>query len=278
MSSLFNGNPPITPIKLNQRPNSVSNFSKNNNRIFQPLESNNYKMEKKNDFFSLNKTQNKVFYNQNKPSDYHPLDFYTLGKVNSNIAYPTQEWNKGIKSTSNDIITRNSLSINTKKFNNMNLHKNLSYLNEQNIDENNYMNPVKIYKTCQKYDLPKYATNIEMYRLMKEKYFARDIHSAITQGKCLSKKEFIKQKERILKKDNLSKDDITSNIDKNIEGRNIKKEVKKEINKNNSVNTGSIFKDPNDYTKQLLKDNYLYFDKNNNQMIKQRKWPFKGKR
>ena len=277
MSSLFNGNPPITPITLNQRPYSVSNFSRNN-RILQPLESNNYKMEKKNEFFPPNKTQDKTFYRQNKNSEIHPLEFYTLGKINSNIAYPTQELNKAIRSTSNDIITRNSLSINSSKFNNMNLYKNLSNLNEQNITENNYMNPIKIYQTCEKYNLPKYATNIEMYRLMKEKYFARDIHSAISQGKCLTKNEFIKQKERILKKDNLSKDNISQNISGNIKGTNIKNEVTKGINRSNSTNSGLIFKDPNDYSKQLLKDNYLYFDKNNNQMIKQRKWAFKGKR
>ena len=36
------------------------------------------------------------------------------------------------------------------------------------------------------------------------------------------------------------------------------------------------YKDPNDYTKQDLKSNTLYFDKNRNQMLKQKKWIFEN--
>ena len=57
-----------------------------------------------------------------------------------------------------------------------------------------------------------------------------------------------------------------------------KKEEKKGLNKSCSVNTGLEYKDPNDYSKQLLKNNYLYFDKNNTQMIKNKKWKFNDKR
>ena len=270
MTNLFDDNPPITPITLNQRPYSVSSIRKNSNRIFQSLESNTYKIEKKNSFFSPSQT----FYNQTKPSDIHPLDFYTQGKIPSNIVYSTKEFNKAIKSTSNDIITRNSLSIHTKKFNDLNSYKNLSNLNEQNISENNYMDPVRMYITCEKYNIPKNATNKEIYRLMKEKYYARDIHSAITQGKCLTKAEFIRQKERIVKKDILNLGQKRNSIKEN---NKMEEEEEKRINKSKSAKAGLIFKDPNDYTKQILKDNYLYFDKNNTNIIKQRKWLFEGK-
>lgn len=263
----------FSPITLSQRPYSVSNSFQNNNQVFQPLEPNSFKMSKKRDFFSNNNIQNKTFYSLRKPSDTHKLEFYALGKVSPKTKYSNLEWNKGIKSTSNDIIYRNAMSINTKKFNGLNIHKNLSNLSEQNISQNNYLDPVKIYKTYEKYNLPKYATNAEVYKLKKEKYFAKDIHSKIAQGRPLSRKEYIKQKENLIKNDKLNMTNI--NFRKNIID---KKEEKKGLNKSCSASTGLLYKDPNDYTKQLLKNNYLYFDKNNNQMVKQRKWKFYGKR
>ena len=281
MSSLFEGKPPLTPVSLTQRPYSVNNNNQNNNKVFQPLESNSFKINKNRDFFTPSDIQNKTFYNGRKKSDIHPLDFYTLGKIPPNTVYPNLEWNKGIKSTSNDIIYRNALSINTKKYNKIDLHKRITNLYEQNITENNYMEPIKIYKTYEKYNLPKYATNILMYKLMREKYFARDIHSPIAQGKCLSLKDFVKQKEKILKKDNLNLDKVHSN--KDIKPKEMKSEELKKTNKNEEIKDMAKthhptikYKDPNDYTKQDLKSNTLYFDKNRNQMLKQKKWIFEN--
>jgi hypothetical protein len=235
------------------------------------LEPNSLKIDKTNEFLSQkNNTQTKAFYHKKKSSDFHPLEFYTLGKVRSHKTYLNLEWNKAIKSTSNNIIERNSLSINAKKFNDMNNNKKLSNLKEQNITENNYMDPVKIYKTLEKYNIPQYATNIGMYKLMKEKYFARDIHSSIARGKQISKNEFIQEKEKIMNKGNL-------NLDTNKDKDKTKNE-NKAINKSKSAKTGLIYRDPNDYSKKLLKGNYLYFDKNNEQMVKNRKWKFNEKR
>ena len=284
MLNLFEDKQPLTPNSLTQRPYSVRNNEQNSNKVSQPLESNSFKINKRKDFFSpSNDIKNKTFYNARRNSENHPLDFYTKGKIASKTIYNNFEWNKGIRSTSNDIITRNALSINTKKFNELNLTKKLSPLCEQNITENNYMEPIKTYKTYEKYNLPKYATNIEMYRLMKEKYFSKDIHSPITQGKCLSPKEFIKQKELIMNKNNLNIDNIKTNDNndhkiKNKEIKynnknefNIKKKQIKEINKSMSQNR-LIYKDPNDYSIQILKSNTFYFDKNNNQMLQAKKW------
>lgn len=278
MSNLYEGNVPIKPLPLTQRPNSVRNNNQNNNKILQPLEPNSYKINKKIDYFSpVNNMQNKTFYKERRQPDIHPLDFYSLGKIPSNTVYSNLEWNKGIKSTSNDIITRNALSINTQKYNKIDIHKKISNLYEQNITENNYLEPIKIYKTYEKYKLPKYATNIEMYKLMKEKYFSQDIHSPIKQGKCLSKKEFIKEKEKLIKNENINMDSINSNRSKKSE-KNKKSEEIKEIAKSLSHNTGLIYKDPNDYTKRELKNNTFYFDKNNNQMLQQKKWIFENKK
>ena len=271
MSNLSQNKPNLTPGPSIPRPYSVTNFFKGSNKVFHPLEPNSLKIDKTNDFASQkNSTQTKTFYQTKKSSDFHPLEFYALGKVHSQKKFQNFEWNKGIKSTSNDIIVRNSLSINAKKFHDMNNNKKLSNLKEQNITENNYMDPIKMYKTLEKYSLPQYATNIGMYKLMKEKYFARDIHSSIAQGKQISKNEFIQQKEKIMKKGNLNLDNIDSNKDKNIKEN-------KAIIKSKSAKTGLVYRDPNDYSKKLLKGNYLYFDKNNEQMIKNRKWRYNQK-
>ena len=290
MSILFGGNSPLTPISLNQRPYSVRNSIQNSNRVFQPLESNSCKITKKKDFFSPTNLKNKTFYNERKKSDIHPLDFYTLGKIPSNTVYPNLEWNRAKKSTSNDIIYRNALSINTKKYNEMNIYKKASNIYEQNITDNNYMEPVKIYKTYEKYNIPNNATNKEVYNLMKAKFYSRDIHSSISQGKCLSQKEFMKEKEKMLKKDNLNLDNINSNRDKKhkeIKKEEMKPKNKNENNKNEDINEKSkslghnsklIYRDPNDYTKQELKSKTFYFDKNNNQMLREKHWIIDNKK
>ena len=139
------------------------------------------------------------------------------------------------------------------------------------------MEPINIYKTYEKYKLPKYATNIGMYKLMREKYFSKDIHSPIKQGKCLSQKEFIKEKEKLAKAENINIENINSNRSKKSERSKQNEEIK-EITKSSSHNTGLIYKDPNDYTKRELKNNTFYFDKNNNQMLQQKKWIFENKK
>ena len=279
MSDLFERKEALTPLSLIQRPFSVSNSNQNIKQEFMTLENNSYKINKKKDFFSSTNEENKTFCKRRKKSDVHPLDFYTLGKIPSTTIYPTLEWNKAIKSNSNDIIYRNALSINTKKYNELNINKKLSNIYEQNITENNYMEPIKTYKTYEKYNIPKNATNTGMYELMKKKYFSKDIHSNITQGKCLTKKDFLKQKERIMKKEILNLNNISSNKDKIFEEIKIdeiknkyKNEDIKKINKSLSYTKGLIYKDPNDYSKQDLKNNSFYFDKNNNQILKQKKW------
>ena len=280
MTDLFKRKEALIPLSLTQRPFSVSNSNENIKQEFMILENNSYKINKKKDFFSLVNKENKTFCKQRKKSDIHPLDFYTLGKIPSTTTInPFLVWNKAIRSNSNDIIYRNALSINTKKYNELDINKKLSNIYEQNITENNYMEPIKTYKTYEKYNLPKNATNTGMYKLMKEKYFSKDIHSKITQGKCLSKKDFLKQKERIMKKEILNMNNISSNKDKKFEEIKIdgiknkyKNEDIKKINKSLSYTKGLIYRDPNDYSKQDLKNNSFYFDKNNNQMLKQKKW------
>ena len=254
-----------------RRPSSMGNiFSNSNNTVFQPLTPKNFSI-------NINHENNKMNFKNETPKKtdnkekIHPLDFYTMGKVDKQNTYSTAyNWNRGFQSTSNNILTRNELSINSRQFFNTNIHKNITTIQNQNITENNYMEPIKVYKTFEKYNLPKYAINCETYNIMKEKIFTKDTENTITKGKNVTKNEFLTQKESLLK---------PINKNNNIENKNNRKNIdisKKSITKSVS-SPGLVYKDPTDYTKQILPPNNLYFDKNNNQMLKNRKWSLNKK-
>ena len=84
------------------------------------------------------------------------------------------------------------------------------------------MKPLKLYRTSEKYNLPTNTTNFETYKIMKEKYFSKDIQSTIAKGKKLNKTDFIKEKENIMKnKDNTKFKKIEEiKVEKNQEGNN----------------------------------------------------------
>ena len=255
----------LTPIRLSRQHSFEGNIIKDFNKTFSPLIPNNFNQNNKFGF-----SKNKTFY-PDKKEEYHPIEFYALGKIPNGTVYPSLHWNKGIKSTSNNIIERNALSINTKQFNQINIHKNLTSLYNQNVTENNYMMPVKIYKAYEKYRIPRNITNFEIYKIMKEKYFSKDITSNIAKGKHLNKTDFIDEKNNVLKKLQNKKTEVKNN--KN-EEKSINNKYMEKIKEHSK--SGFIYKDPNDYTKKLLENNIYYFDKNNTQMIKPKKWKIDG--
>ena len=255
-------------LPIEKRPMSCNNsFTRNNNNVFQPLTPNKFSNNTK----QINiQNYNKTTTNFNKrEKDYHPLDFYTKGKVKNMKAYSTTcNWNNGFKSTSNNLLQRNELSINSSDYNFTNFYKNVSTINDQNISENNYMNPLKTYKTFSKYNIPNYGTNPETFNLMKEKLFCKEMKNTITKGKNITKKEFLLEKENLMKSKN------KNNENNKTSSKRQKILPKKEVSQNTN-STGIQYIDPNDYSKKELKPNYLYFDKNNNQMLKNRKWSVK---
>ena len=262
--SINNNKTPLTPIRLMQSPIADTNTVQNFNKTFTPLISNSFSHNKSSNFMGDNT------FALNKKNTFHPIEFYALGKIPSGTVYPTFQWNKGIKSTSNNIIERNVLSINTAKFNRLYNYKNLASLSQQNVTENNYMKPIKLYKTTEKYNLPQNTTNFETYKIMKEKLFSKDIQSTIAKGKYLNKSDFIKEKENTIKSKNEPKLQIEEQ--KTFTGKDNKNEIKNE--RKNKTGTGFFFKDPNDYSKKLLMNNTYGFEQNNIQMIKPKKWKF----
>ena len=271
MSNQNNNRESLTPIRLFRIPDSENKNIQDFNKTFTPLIANSFNHNKISDVSPNTKN---VIPPKNK-TPFHPIEFYALGKLPNGISYPKFTWNKGIKSTSNNIIERNVLSINTKKFNQLYVYKNLSDLSQQNVTENNYMKPVKLYKTTEKYSLPKNTTNFEIYKIMKEKIFSKDILSSISKGKLLNKTDYIKEKELAMNK----KEEVQ--FKKIEEMKNSKPQDNNDsisYDKKSKTSTGFFFKDPNDYSKKHLMNNTFYFEQNNNQMMKQKKYKFEVKK
>ena len=214
--------------------------------------------------------------------DIHPLDFYALGKVHDPPLYTsTFCHNKGFRSTSNDLITRNLFSLNTTQF--------------DNLKKNN---------TYQKYSIPSNVINKETYNIAKEKLFTKSCVSSIRKGIRLSLSNYIDYKKQLMT-ENISMNKTMK--DKCLERKRTESDNRKmgnrsnELNnrldtlekiekieknkKNNSINNGcdsdilgGITKppikyiNPIDFSKKDLKSNMLYFDKNNQQFLRHKNW------
>lgn len=230
----------------------------------------------------------------------HSIDFYALGKVppyqkNTNFIPP----NNGFRSTSNNLIKRNYFSINNRYFDDLkNIYpKKQATIYEQNIEENNYLTPLSVFNTVQRYDLPNNVVNQETYNIAKEKLYAKDIFSTIRKGKPLSRNDFFAQKKNLME-DNKNKLFYTpSNKSLNNDNNNTKelkrynssvniKEyerdlknemiINKEKNEKKLIHSSStkafIPKNPKDITKEILTNRNLLFDKNHSQIVRDRNW------
>lgn len=103
------------------------------------------------------------------------LDYYALGKrPNNNNNIPVLKYNRSFKDTSNDLLHRNKLSLNSENFNGLReTAKNLYSLTSSNINNNNYLEPLKVFKNKEGYNIEKNYQNKEMYRLTKDKFYAK---------------------------------------------------------------------------------------------------------
>ena len=230
----------------------------------------------------------------------HSIDFYALGKVppyqkNKNFIPP----NNGFRSTSNNLIKRNYFSINNRYFDDLkNIYpKKQATIYEQNIEENNYLTPLSVFNTVQRYDLPNNVVNQETYNIAKEKLYAKDIFSTIRKGKPLSRNDFFAQKKNLME-DNKNKLFYTPSNKSLNNGNNNTKELKrynssvnikeyerdlknemiinKEKNEKKLIHSSStkafIPKNPKDITKEILTNRNLLFDKNHSQIVRDRNW------
>ena len=235
--------------------------------------------------------------NNIKKKDIHPLDFYTMGKVHEPpIFTSTFCHNRGFRSTSNDLITRNLFSLNTTKYDNLKKNQSISTLYKQNISENNYLKPLDVYNTYQKYSLPSNVINTETYNIAKEKIFTKSNISPIKKGMHISQSNFLAYKRQLLTENSDSKNNFNSSMKVNsIERKKTGSESQKNCNKSHEVNkldkndfiekknnNNSLingitkppikYKNPIDSSRKDLKSNFLYFDKNNQQFLRHKNW------
>lgn len=250
----------------------------------------------------LNKISNKSLDNNKKNSQIHPLDFYTLGKVHSPPKYSSFfSQNRAFRSASNDLITRNIFSLNSCIYDNLLKNKKQSILSQQNIKENNYLKPLDVYKTYQKYNLPSNVVNKETYNIEKEKIFVKSNVSSIKKGMNMTYSNFMNYKRQLLtennpknanktmkdviNENNLQRMNTENNFKRNSKSNEIKNKYDfdsnnnfKDNEKNNDLNDNGINKpkikyvNPIDYSKKDLKGNFLYFDKNNQQFLRHKNW------
>lgn len=160
------------------------------------------------------------------------LDFYALGKVDKMPDIQMYNTNKGISDRANNILERNTFSLNSSKLENLQQnYKKLHCLSEMNNESNNYLKPLALYNHKEKYNIKDDMTNQETYKLAKNKFFANDKVSKLQPGEGLSKSDFVSKKQEAGNIRKLRNDDLPQSTEKMI-------------------------------------DHNLYFDKNNKQMIR----------
>ncbi len=225
----------------------------------------------------------------------HSIDFYALGKDN-NYKKPNIfiQPNNAFPSTSNNLLKRNYFSVNNRYYDYLKniCPKKQATIYEQNINENNYLTPISIYNSYNKYNIPSNVINKGTYNIAKEKLFAKDISSSIKKGNLVSRNDFILQKIKLMKIKNKNYMTPTNKSINNIKTKEFKKyrncielnndkdediekneknEIKKKLEHSSSTKE-FIPKNPKDPTKEELKNRITYFDKNNEQIIRNRNW------
>ena len=248
---------------------------------------------KKNNNLSNDKNKNNI--------NVRSIEFYALGKVNNykkiNHFIPN---NNGFRSTSNNLLKRNYFSINNRIFDDLKDKnpKKQATIYEQNIDENNYLTPLNVFNSFQRYDLPSNVVNQETYNIAKEKLFAKDIFSTIKKGNHISRNDFVSQKQNLLgSSDTKDNKFLTPNNNRTTNDDNIKEfkrynscinimeenrekkynEINKEKNNdkkliNSSSSRAFVPKNPKDFTKEILANTIIHFDKNHTNIVRDRNW------
>ena len=286
MNLLNSNNIGLSPLKLNNNNSDILN----NVNISKPQS-----MEINSPLLNNNKINNS-YYSDKKDNNLNlrSIDFYALGKVNNNYKKHNIfiQPNNGFPSTSNNLLKRNYFSVNNRYYDYLKnvCPKKQATLYEQNINDNNYLTPINIYNSAHKYNLPSNVVNKETYNIAKEKLFANDISSPIKKGKLISKNDFILERNNFMniknnnyltptneplnneKTKELKKYRSCINIKDNDfqEYQNLSHNIKK---LEHSLSTKEFIpKNPKDPTKEELNHINTHFDKNYDQIVRDRNW------
>lgn len=212
----------------------------------------------------------------------HPLLSYYKSKLNDSLKEKYNQFplytEYGLNNAPNDIVKRNIYSINTRYFDHLKKKKEFSLPRKNSKDEeNDNFSSIKIYKSFNHKNNPDCCINMETYNLTKKKMYSRDRYSNIKTGLNITKKEFIEQKNKLLHRDLSKSLDFKKRHIKELEHSLDDSKNENKVKMYNTINTENsnnkfIFKDPTDYTKELLKDKSLKFDRNNKIFLKHRNW------
>ena len=102
------------------------------------------------------------------------LDFYAIGNYHKKIEVPRMKSNSAFRDTSNDLLHRNKLSLNSSNLENMrNTHKELFSIRDSKINNNNYLDPLVTYKSINNYSIDNNMSNKEMYNITRQKLYSK---------------------------------------------------------------------------------------------------------
>ena len=212
----------------------------------------------------------------------HPLLSYYKSKLNDSLKEKYNHFplytDFGHNNVPDDIVKRNLYSINTRYFDHLKKQKEFSLPKKNTNDEGtDNFSSIKIYKTYNHKYIPDCCINMETYNLTKKKMYARDRYSNIKTGFNITKKEFIEQKKKLLHRDLSKSLDLKKRHIKELENSLDDSRNENKVKMYNTINTENsnnkfVFKDPNDYTIEVLKDKNLKFDRNNKIFLKHRNW------
>ena len=154
----------------------------------------------------------KIIKNKSKTiKEFHPLEFYALGKTNNNVSNNSSTFFNSsslssprfrVNNLKHDLFDRNILSVNNSFFDDLKRVKNISPLTQLNKNENNYLNPILIYKRRKDEKKENQKRNninsLEWLNIIKNKLFSIDINSKIKIGKNISRNLFYEQKKKLI--------------------------------------------------------------------------------
>ena len=180
----------------------MSSLSQDNNKLNSVDVSNNIKDKESNIIKSI---KDKYIISK----EHHPLEFYALGKINNNMYNVSSTFYNSpslssprlrASNSSHNLFDRNLLSVNNSFFDNLKRVKNTASLTQLNRNENDYLNPLLIYKVRKENNKESQKRNnintLEWLNVIKNKLFAVDINSKIKNGTNVSRNYFYELKNK----------------------------------------------------------------------------------
>lgn len=265
--------------------------------------SENYVENTKINLSPIKKEKKDIIPNEQLGDNYSPikLDFYALGKAEPLPEINNPKNNYSFRSSSNNLLIRNYYSINCSKLENLKEKKTkkLATVFHQDIDNNDYLEPFKPFKSNHRYDIPSNSINKGMYNLTKKKLYIEGQESKVNKGKQITKIDFLHKKQKLIdinykkiypstERNSSIKIKFIDKIKEFTNPLNIK-EKKIEEKENNCDNlvlskfkntklsqslSSNVFKPIYPFNSQIekLKKIDIHFKRNNNKTIRSRNW------